>query len=152
MHHRVDDLLVAEPVAGAGAGEQVGRLRHGLHPAGDDDFSLARPDREVGEVDRVEAGQADLVDRGGRHRHRDAGLYRGLAGCDLTLAGLQHLAHEDIVDVLRRYPCPLEGGPDGHPAQVHGGEPGEGAGEPADRSAGAGDDDRTGHFCTSTIE
>ncbi len=67
VHHRVDDLLVAEPVAGASAGQQVGRSRHRLHPAGDDDVGLAGADGEVGEMEGVEAREADLVDGGRRH-------------------------------------------------------------------------------------
>ncbi len=60
-------------------------------------------------------------------RHRDAGLDRRLASGDLTLAGLEHLAHEDVVDVLRRDACPLEGGRDGHTSEVHRRQGGEGA-------------------------
>ena len=79
--------LVAHAVAGPGLGQQVRRVGHGLHAAGDDDVGLAGLDLEVGQVDGVEARQADLVDRGGRHDQRDAGLHRGLAGGHLAGAG-----------------------------------------------------------------
>ena len=54
-------------------------------------------DHLVGQVDRVEPGQAHLVDRRGGHGHRDAAVDRGLAGGDLAGAGLEHLAHEHVV-------------------------------------------------------
>lgn len=89
-HHRVDDLLVAHAHAAAGVGQQVRGVGHGLHAAGDDDVGLAGLDEEVGHHDGVDARQADLVDGGRRHRHRDAALDRGLAGGHLAGAGEQH--------------------------------------------------------------
>jgi hypothetical protein len=53
VHHRVDDLLVADAVAAPGTGEQVGGVGHGLHAAGDDDVGLAGLDHQVGQVDGV---------------------------------------------------------------------------------------------------
>ena len=44
-------------------------------------------------------------------RHGDAGVDGGLAGGDLAGAGLEHLAHEDVVDLLGGEPGPLEGAP-----------------------------------------
>ena len=68
---RVDEGRVAVLEAGPAAGQQVRRLGHRLHAAGDDDLGLAGLDGEVGEVDRVETRQADLVDR--RRRARSSG-------------------------------------------------------------------------------
>ncbi|MNC87457.1 hypothetical protein D3C83_31850 [compost metagenome] len=42
MNHRVHDFAVADAVAGARAGQQVGAVGHGLHAAGDDDFAFAK--------------------------------------------------------------------------------------------------------------
>ena len=108
VHHRVDQRAVPDPVAGPGPGQQVGGLGHRLHAAGHHDVGLAGVDHQVGQVDGVEAGQADLVDRGGRHGHRDAGLDGRLAGGDLAGAGLDDLAHEHVVDLVgrRRRPAP----------------------------------------------
>ena len=80
-------------------------------------------DHQVGQVDGVEAREAHLVDGGGGHGHGDAGVGRGLAGGDLAGAGLEHLAHEHVVDLLGATPGPLEGGLDGEAAEVGGGEP-----------------------------
>jgi hypothetical protein len=60
--HRVDRLHVAHPEAEAGAREQVGRLAHRLHAAGDAGVQVARADCLVGEPDRAHARGADLVD------------------------------------------------------------------------------------------
>ena len=60
--HRVDRLHVAHAEAEAGAGQQVGSVRHRLHPAGDADLEVAGADRLVGEPDRAHARGADLVD------------------------------------------------------------------------------------------
>ena len=84
VHHRVDQRHVAEAVAGAGAGQQVGGLGHRLHAAGHHDLGVAGLDHLVGQVDGVEPREADLVDGRRRHGHRDPGLHRRLAGRDLA--------------------------------------------------------------------
>jgi hypothetical protein len=80
--------------------QQVRRVGHRLHATGDHDVDLAGADELVGEGDRVEAGQADLVDRERRDAHRDAGLDRRLAGRDLAGAGLQDLAHDHVLHLV----------------------------------------------------
>ena len=62
----------AEPEALARPGQQVRRLAHRLHAPGHHDVELAGPDQLGGQRDRVQAGQAHLVDRERGHRHRDA--------------------------------------------------------------------------------
>ena len=107
-HHRPSliiestQLAVAHAVAGARAsGRRYGALRHRLHAAGDDDLGVARLDHLVGEVDRVDAREAHLVDASSRARVIGMPAFdRGLARGDLALAGLEHLAHEHVVDLL----------------------------------------------------
>src|SRR5262249_48114533 len=86
-----------------------------------------------------------LVDRDRGHRHRDPGLHRGLPGGDLALPGLEHVAHDHVVDLLRPDAAPLERGLDRVAAEVHRGERRQSARELADGRPGGGDDDRTGH-------
>ena len=145
VHHRVDQGTVAHAVALTGLGQQVGRLGHRLHAAGHDDVGLARLDVEIGEVDGVDAREAHLVDGGGRDAERDAGVDRRLAGCHLAGAGQQHLAHEDVVDLLGREPGPLERGRDGEAAELGRLEPGERTRELADGRPCAREDHRTSH-------
>ena len=76
-------------------------------------------------------------------------VHRGLARGDLTLAGLEHLAHEHVVDLLRPDAGALERGLDRDTAEVHRGEVGERAGELPDRRTGRSDDHRTGHGASS---
>jgi hypothetical protein len=70
-----------------------------------------------------------------------AGLDRGLPGGDLAGAGLQHLAHDHVVDLLGAHPGLLEGALDGDPAEVGTGEALERAEQAAHRRARARDDD-----------
>ena len=72
------------------------------------------------------------------------GLGRGLAGGDLAGAGLQHLAHDHVVDLVRGDAGLLEGALDGDAAEVGAGEVLERAEQPAHRGAGSGDDDGGG--------
>ena len=135
MHHRVHDALVPEPVTGPGARQQVRRLGHRLHAAGDDDRRLAGLDHEVGEVNGVEPRQAHLVHGRRRRDHRYAAAHGRLAGGDLALAGAEHLAHQDVVDGFRGDAGPFECGCDGETAQVHGCETSKSTCELADRCA-----------------
>jgi hypothetical protein len=102
VRHRVDQRGVAVLESLARAGQQVRCVRHRLHPARDDDVVLARGDELVGEGDRIQAGQAHLVDRERRDGHRDTAFDGCLAGGDLTGAGLQHLTHDHVVDGVAR--------------------------------------------------
>ena len=68
-----------------------------------------------------------------------------LAGGDLAGAGLEHLAHEDVVDLLAGEAGPDERLLDGEATELGGGEPGQGAGQLADRRASAGQDHGTSH-------
>ena len=109
VDHRVDHRRVAHPGTETRLREQVGRLRHRLHPAGDDGFHLARADHLVGQRDRVEAGEADLVDGDGGDFRWDPTFDRGLAGGDLTGACLEDLAHDHVVDLRPLDPRPPQG-------------------------------------------
>ena len=142
---RVDDLVVAVAVAGAGAGQQVRAVGHRLHAARDDDVELAGADQLVGHRDRVQPRQAHLVDGQGGHVHRDAALDRGLPGGDLPGAGLDHMTHDHVVDLVAGDPRALQRRGDGEPAEVHRGEPLERTRQLPDGRAGTPDDHRTWH-------
>jgi len=145
VHGGVDELAVAETVPGSGPGQQVRRVGHRLHPAGDNHVELAVSDQLVGQRDRVQARQADLVHRDRGHGHRDAAADRGLPGGDLSGASLQHVPHDHVVDLVRGDPGFFQRGLDGDPAEVDGLEGFQGSGELSDRRAGAASDDRTRH-------
>jgi hypothetical protein len=66
----------------------------------------------------------------------------------LPLAGGQHAAHDDLIDLHRRQPGALDGGLDGDAADLGAGERSEVAHEAAHGRAGGGnDDDGIGGFC-----
>jgi hypothetical protein len=123
----------------------VRRVRHRLHAPGHDDLELAGPDQLVGQRDRVQSGQADLVHGDPGRGHRDARGDRGLARRDLPGAGLQHLTHDDVLDLLGPHAAALEGGRDGVPAQRRGRDILEVAEQAAHRGSGAADDHGAGH-------
>ncbi len=62
----VDHLVVAHPVAPPCAGEEVGRVAHALHTAGEHDFGTPLGDRLCREDNRLQSRGARLVDRKGR--------------------------------------------------------------------------------------
>jgi hypothetical protein len=112
VDHRVDQLRVPEPGALPPLRQDVGGVRHRLHPSGDGHLDLARPDHLVGHRDRGHAGQAHLVDRDRRYVLREPGADRCLQRGDLAGAGLQDVTHDRVVDLLAGDTGTLDGGPD----------------------------------------
>ena len=99
VDHRVERLAVAHAKAEARLREQVGsaatstpcRRRRRPRPR-----RHGSPGRAA---DRAHAGGADLVDRLRGDLLRDAGVDLGLSRGDLALAGLEHLAHDHVLDL-----------------------------------------------------
>ena len=83
---------------------------------------------------------------------RDPGLDLRLARGDLALAGLEHLAHHDVLDLLGRDLGALERGPDRDAAELGRVEGREPAAELADRRAGGGQDHGLGHLVARSPE
>ncbi len=96
--HVVENAAVAHAIAGARAIEEIGRVAHALHAAGDDDFGAAGEEQIVREHDGLHAGAAHFVDGdcagGGGQACAESGLARGR----LAEAGGKHAAEEDFVD------------------------------------------------------
>ena len=143
--HCVGQLDGAEFVPGAGARQQVRGPRHRLHAAGHHDLELARPDQLRGQRDRVQAGQAHLVDGDRGHGHRDAGRHRGLPRRDLARPGLQHLAHDHVLRVGAGEAAAFQRRLDDDAAQVGGGEVLQRAEQAAEGRAGTTRDHRFWH-------
>ncbi len=124
MDNAVDDGAVAQPIAGAGLGQQVGRQAHVLHATRDVDVAVARADQAGREHDGLEAGAAHLVDGQSPHLGREAPMDGCLARRRLPGAAGHHTAHQGFIDNGR-----IDGGtpdrlPDGHRAKAgrrHGG-------------------------------
>ena len=85
---------VSDAVAEPRLREEVGRVRHRLHPARDDDLVAARADHQVGDLHRPYRRCAHLVDRVRRDLLRDSCCDGGLAGRRLTHSRLEHLPHD----------------------------------------------------------
>ena len=83
----------------------------------------------------------------------DAGRDGGLPGRDLPGAGLQHLAHDHVLHLVRADSGPPQGPGDRDAAQFAGRLAGEGPQQAAHRCARAADDDRLtwfAHVCNDT--
>src|SRR6185369_17494632 len=77
---------------------------------------------------------ADAVDGRGGDPLVETGLERRLARGCLADPGLEHLAHQHLVDVrIAGQPGPIEGGADGDPAELYRGRGAEPAPELPDR-------------------
>ena len=109
MDHRVQHRGIAQTRSRSSLRQDERGVGHRLHAAGDRHLELPRADHLVGHRDGRGAGQADLVDRDRRRLDRDAGGDRRLPGGDLPLPGLQHVAHDRVLDLLRRRRRPWRG-------------------------------------------
>jgi hypothetical protein len=145
VDHRVERLRVAHPVTEARLRQQVRRARHRLHAAADADLDVAGADRLVEDHGRAQARGADLVDRLGADLLGDARVDLRLARRDLPLAGLEHLAHHHVVDLLWIDVRALERGGDGDATERGGLESREAAAQLANRRAGGAKDHGLGH-------
>ncbi len=135
--HAVDDLVAAEPIAPARPGEQVGRVRHALGAAGENDLRLAEEDRAGGGDHRLQARAAGLVDRECRTLDRDPGAEGDLAGAVRSAVGLAAVPEDHLIDDPRRVsgdPGSTQTGLGGVRAEVGRGKSGEAAAELSDRS------------------
>ena len=110
LDHSVDELLVAELHAVAHAIDIVWRIGHRLLAACNDDLRVASPNRLGGEHYRLEARAADLVDGEGGDGRGESRFQCCLTSRRLPDATLDHVAHDDFVDLIGRNPGALDGG------------------------------------------
>ena len=139
--HRVDQLPVAHSHPVARAGQHVGRQAHAFLAAGDDDLGVAIPDRLRREHHGFQSGAAYRVDGECRHTLRQAALDDGLTRRVLAGAGRQHLAEDQLVDLLAVQLRTLQQRSNDGRAEIGRRRPGEGAAEFSDRGARCGNDD-----------
>jgi hypothetical protein len=109
---------VTHAVAAAALEQQVGRVGHALHAAGDHHLVGARQQHVVGEHRGLHAGAAHL---GERHRPRALGqatLEGSLPGGSLPLAGHQAVAEQHFAHGVGRDASALDRGPDGGTTEI----------------------------------
>jgi hypothetical protein len=97
--HVVVGLLMSDPRAAAHGRQQVGRVRHAFHAAGDDHVGLPEGKAVPGDHRRLHPRAAHLVERGRGHVFAQPGEKPRLARGGLTLTGGQNAAHQDLVDI-----------------------------------------------------
>ena len=101
--HGVDQFAVAQAIAGAGLGQQVGGGRHVLRAAGHDHCGLAALDGLRGQHHRFQTRAAHLVDRGGADGDGQAGADGRLPGDVLAQARADHVAEDHFIDLVGRH-------------------------------------------------
>ena len=108
VRHRVEQLDRAELEAGRDFGSRCGALViDSMPPATTVSNSPALISWSASAIASSPDRQTLLIVSAGT-RHRDPGGHRGLAGRNLAGAGLQHLAHDHVVDVAALSAGPLE--------------------------------------------
>jgi len=119
---RVDPGVRLERPTGGGSNRPYPPIRDvdiRRFAAGHDmDAGLAEQHHLRSAHDRLDARAAQTVHRECGHVHGDARLDRGLAGRDLPGAGLQHLAHDHVLDLVAADSGTVEGGLDREAAEV----------------------------------
>ena len=105
----------------------------------------ARPDHEIGDLDRTDGRGTHLVDRVGGDFLGNPGTDGGLPRRRLPRAGLQDLAHDHVLDLLRLEAGTLERSTDRDRTELRRRNGGEAAAEAPERRANGRDDDRGTH-------
>ena len=122
-------------------GQQKRRAAHALHSARDDEVRVAGANALRREHHRLQPGPADHVRGVCRGRVGDAREQCRLPRRCLTDAGLHHVAHDDVFDLLRVRIRALERLRDRDRAEFRGREFGQPAEELADRRSHRGKDE-----------
>ena len=125
MNHGVDQFSITEAVAAARLRQQIWRVGHGLHAAGDDNFRFAKLYGLRSQCHGFEPGTANLVDRERRNARIAATLKRSLASRVLAQPGLNYIAEDSFVDLLGVEPGAASGLSYDLGAQFGSGETGE---------------------------
>ena len=146
VDHRVDRLGVAHAEAEARA-RAAGRGRLDIDSMPPPTPTSTSPARIAlsSSAGGADARGADLVDRLGGDLLRDAALDLRLARGDLALAGLQHLAHDDVLDLLGLDARRARARPRSRCRRARWRRGGQAAAELADRGAGGAEDHGLGH-------
>ncbi len=141
VEHVIEDFAVTHAIAATGLQEQVRRVRHRLHAAGENDVRTAGADLIGAHHHGLHPGAAHFVDGRGRSSYGDPGAQRGLARRRLAQAGGQYAAHDHFLDVAGLQPCRLDGGLGRSSAELRRRQRGEHSLEGADGRAPGGNDD-----------
>ena len=120
LHHAVDQLHIAQLLAGAACCHVKRHLAHVLHAAGHHHIIVAGHYRLGTQHDRFHAARAHLVHRGTRHVMAKARVDRRLPCGRLAHVGLQHATHEHFIHMFRINTAPAEGFLDHRGAQLCG--------------------------------
>src|SRR6266704_3004410 len=141
VDHRVDELSIADAVAGAGLRQKIGTVGHGLHPARHYNFRFTKLHGLRGQRDSFEAGTANFIDGHGGNAGMAAAFERCLPRGILAEPRLYNVAENSFVNLLCLEARAADGFRDDLAAEFGSGESGETALELADRRSNGGEDD-----------
>ncbi len=139
--HMVVERIMADARAAAMLVAEIGRIRHALHAARDDQFGRTRRQRLGGHDRGLHPRTAHFVDGGRLDMLAEAREDRRLPRGCLPQAGGQDAAHMDTLDRGRRDARALDRGLDGGRAQLRRGHVRQAALERSHGGAGIGQDD-----------
>ena len=122
QHHVVEDAVVPDADAAAALGQQVRRIGHAFHAAGDHHLVAAGQQHIARHHGRLHARAAHLGQGHGAGAFGQTALERGLARGSLALAGHQAVAKQHFGHQFRRHAGARHGGLDGRATQVVGGQ------------------------------
>src|SRR6266704_351529 len=141
VDHRVDELSIADAVAGSRLRQKIGTVGHGLHPARHYNFRFTKLHGLRGQRDSFEAGTANFIDGHGGNAGMAAAFERCLPRGILAEPRLYNVAENSFVNLLCLEARAADGFRDDLAAEFGSGESGETALELADRRSNGGEDD-----------
>ena len=127
----VEHAAVAHAVAAACAVQQVRRVGHAFHAAGNHHINAAGQQRVMGKHRRLHARAAHFVEGGAAGGLVQPGAKRGLACRGLAEAGRQYTAEQHFIHGIAGDAGTLDGGANRRGAQLRRGQAFEIALEPA---------------------
>jgi hypothetical protein len=142
LDESIHERLIAELHAGTHPVHVVGRVGHRLLSSGHHHALVPGPDGLRRQHHGLEPRAAHLVHRHGGDGAGDRGLDGRLACRRLPHAALQHVPHDDFIDVRDRHARALDRRANGDGTELGCGHRRERAEEPPDRRARGTDDDR----------
>ena len=99
--HRIENFLIAQPKPASRALQQVGTVRHGLHPARNHHFRLAKLNRLRRQRYRFQSRSANFIDRHCRNARIEPTAQRRLPRRILSQPSLHHITHYRFVYYVR---------------------------------------------------
>ncbi len=117
VNQAVDDLGVSQFFAAPHLGQEIRRLAHAFHPAGDHEVGFLEPDHLVRQDHRLESRPANLVDGRRPDAFRQPAFEGRLAGGGLADSGGDHVSQDHFLNLIVAHAASAKRFPDGRSPQ-----------------------------------